>query len=1246
MRILAIRGGNLASLSAVFEIDLAAEPLRSAGLFAITGETGAGKSTILDALCLALYGRCPRLSNDGVDDDVPDIEGQTIRATDARSILRRGTSSGFAEVDFEATDGQLYRAGWAARRARGRAEGRLQSDERSLTRLSDGQVLESQKTAVTKRVEALSGLTYEEFRRTCLLAQGDFDAFLRARTQERAALLEKVTGTGIYRDISRRIYERHEAARQALAALETRRAATPALPPEARQALEAEAATLHEEIAALGPLLAETGAALARHAARTQAEARVAAAEAALAEAGTAEAAATPERDRLARLEAAAPLRPAHDARRHAAEAVQELEQRAAAAGAQLSDLAAALAGARDRRAEASRRQGAAEALFKTLGPVWTRATQLDERLRAAAQDLAQLSEGRQQARAALAQAQEAHAALLRRAGTAEAARDTARAALETRPGSARLAEQWPAIAEALETRNAARAQGRAARDRAATLRQQAEAAETRRQSLQAEEEADGQTLSAAEAELARDRSARDALLAGDPQARHDRLTRAGTLLDAARRALRTHHEATGTRDEARARADTARTDATRHREAADRAARAGAEAAIRINALEAPVDRAEAAASELAARLRRHLSAGEPCPVCGALSHPVQADDALTGLAREMRAALTEARATRDAQARAEAQALSAAEAARLSAEAATSAANTAEATRDEAAATLADTDHRGRQLGLPPLPSPEAPGAQTALDALGADTTTQLAEAGAQLARLETLRGAIDATRDRIAALGQTRAARAATRETLSTGIAEARATAAGCDADATGADARAQRAEAILHPVLAGLGLPQDALGSGDLDRQLGALHDWHRDQAAALSGAEATLADLAPRIAGAARDLAAAQQALDQLSTRLSEAGTRAEALRQDRDGLLEGPDGADTAAHRSRHNADRIAAGEAATAAAEALAATEARQAALLDRQAQASEALGPARTRAAQAGARLAADCAAAGIAPEALAPLLAEGPRAIPELRQALAALAEARTSAAATLAARREDLEQIRAQPLPEEPEETLQARRAEAEARRDAAHSRTGAIREQLEADDRLLGGLRALDAEIAEARSQQETWAAVNAAVGSANGGKFAQIAQGVTLSLLVERANLHLAELKPRYRLIQGAEELSLHIVDRDMGEETRSTRSLSGGERFLVSLALALALSRMGSTAQLAATLFIDEGFGSLDAESLDVAVDALEALQAQGRTIGVISHVEALKDRIPVQIRVSRHGGGASTLALSAPGL
>jgi exonuclease SbcC len=95
---------------------------------------------------------------------------------------------------------------------------------------------------------------------------------------------------------------------------------------------------------------------------------------------------------------------------------------------------------------------------------------------------------------------------------------------------------------------------------------------------------------------------------------------------------------------------------------------------------------------------------------------------------------------------------------------------------------------------------------------------------------------------------------------------------------------------------------------------------------------------------------------------------------------------------------------------------------------------------------------------------------------------------------------------------------------------------------------------------------------------------------------------------------------------------------------MSGGERFLVSLALALALSGLGGRQTFADTLFIDEGFGSLDSDSLEVAIDALEMLQSQGRTVGVISRVEAMKDRIPVQVRVIRQGAGRSIVRIVAP--
>ena len=133
------------------------------------------------------------------------------------------------------------------------------------------------------------------------------------------------------------------------------------------------------------------------------------------------------------------------------------------------------------------------------------------------------------------------------------------------------------------------------------------------------------------------------------------------------------------------------------------------------------------------------------------------------------------------------------------------------------------------------------------------------------------------------------------------------------------------------------------------------------------------------------------------------------------------------------------------------------------------------------------------------------------------------------------------------------------------------------------------------------------------------------------------------ANDHLNALSPRYRLARRTvSDLALHIVDRDMGDEVRGTRSLPGGERFLVSLALALALSGLERRSSFVDTLFIDEGFGSLDTDTLDLAVDALETLQGRRQKVGVITHVAAMIERIAVQVRVDKCGAGRSETRIS----
>ena len=224
MKINAIRIKNLASLEGITEIDFTAEPLASAGIFAITGPTGAGKSTLLDALCLALYGKTPRyLQAKEMGIEIFDVQGSTMSQGDVRGILRDGTSEGYTEVDFVGVDGQNYRSTWSVRRARNKADGSLQADAISLKNISTNIDIPGKKAETFKEIERLVGLNFEQFTRSVLLAQGDFTAFMKANKDEKSSLLEKLTGTHVYSEISKKIFEKYKTEEQILRDLNIRR---------------------------------------------------------------------------------------------------------------------------------------------------------------------------------------------------------------------------------------------------------------------------------------------------------------------------------------------------------------------------------------------------------------------------------------------------------------------------------------------------------------------------------------------------------------------------------------------------------------------------------------------------------------------------------------------------------------------------------------------------------------------------------------------------------------------------------------------------------------------------------------------------------------------------------------------------------------------------------------------------------------------------------------------------------------
>ncbi|HEV7557680.1 MAG TPA: SbcC/MukB-like Walker B domain-containing protein, partial [Kofleriaceae bacterium] len=176
-----------------------------------------------------------------------------------------------------------------------------------------------------------------------------------------------------------------------------------------------------------------------------------------------------------------------------------------------------------------------------------------------------------------------------------------------------------------------------------------------------------------------------------------------------------------------------------------------------------------------------------------------------------------------------------------------------------------------------------------------------------------------------------------------------------------------------------------------------------------------------------------------------------------------------------------------------------------------------------------------------------------------------------------------------------------------------------------------------------AELARVEAAGDIDRVLGEVLGSHDGKLFRSFAQSLTLDSLLAVANSHLEELAPRYQLERvPRHDLELQVVDRDLGAEVRSVQSLSGGESFLVSLALALGLSSMSAHDVRVRTLLIDEGFGTLDPATLDTALSVLDALQATGRQVGVISHVPALVERVGAHVAVVQRGGGRSEVIVA----
>ncbi|KAF1047167.1 AAA family ATPase [Xylophilus sp.] len=1132
MKILSLRLKNLNALRGEWKIDFAADPFAAAGLFAITGPTGAGKTTLLDAICLALYHRTPRMA---------------ALSAGGNELMTRHTADCLAEVEFEAR-GRRYRAFWSQRRARERIDGALQQPKVELA-LLDGTILTDKIQEKLRLTEQATGLDYGRFTRSMLLAQGGFAAFLEAGANERAELLEELTGTEIYGEISRRVFDRARAAEAGVRELRIRAEGVQLLDADQRAALAQEAAALAAEESALAVALRDAQARRQWLAGLTDARARAAAADGGVAATRAALDAAAPDLQRLAAAEPARRLQPVHAALRQA-------ESAAGTADAELARCAQAQAQAR---------------------ADWQRAV---------AQGLAMARRAAAAARAKQAAVEERIAALARQLAAAS-------------PHQARIGEQLAGW------RGRIADQRQRAHDLAAAAEAvaRAEAARQAQRQLQAER---AQAVQAAEAAVQQAQSQKAACRAAWEQAlggRDEPAWRDAELALVARgHALDQWQEAAAARERLDAQAVQAQEALPplhQRLAQAEAAVRAQRErwSAVRQQLRERELLLAQEQRIQALEAHRGQLQPGQPCPLCGATEHPAVAAYAALDVPATER--------LRDA---------SRAELDSLTQQGLRLADDLAQTRARHAEAVARITDLHGQQQ--------EA----------AAAWSRRCADLGLALRD----RAAVEAERDRHAAQY------AALRQSLQT-IAAARAaleSARGLATQAAAALATAREAAADAGQAAHGADARLEELRSQqarEQQRQAEALAAWQQElaavglepppDAAAWLEQQASL-HLAWQDAG--RQHEAALRERD--SARAAQAAADADGATWHARAAAPAPAAAEEGAGPDAPDGDPEAAFDGARRRIDELAG---RAQAL---QAQAAEA----RAAAEAARQRWKAALADSVFADEDAFLVACIGDEEYARLESQRDALQRAGTEARALAAHAAQALADLLASPQADEADApALDAQVAALGQRQRELALRQGAIDGQLRDDARRRAGQQALLDEIAARQADSDVWQHLNGLVGSADGAKYRRFAQGLTLDHLVHLANRQLARLHGRYQLARRSRgELELEVIDTWQADVARDTRTLSGGESFLVSLALALALSDLVSHRTRIESLFLDGGFGTLDGDTLEVALDALDTLNAAGKTIGVISHVEAVKERIPVQIRV-RKGVGLGYSAL-----
>ena len=953
MKILAIRLKNLTSIEGTVEVDFMAEPLHSAGIFAISGPTGAGKSTLLDALCLALYDKAPRFATSVENVNLADVGDNQINQSDVRNLLRRGTSDGYAEVDFLGIDGRRYRSRWSVRRTRNKINGSLQPQTLEVKELDTEKEFQGTKKELLIQLVELVGLTYEQFTRTVLLAQNDFATFLKSKGAAKAELLEKLTGTGVYSRISQEVYARNKAAQEEVTLIQNRMNVIELMPEEELLALQKEKELSIEKRAAGIKLLAEQNE----------------------------------------QLNVVRSLKIQEELWKKKQQEEQEEQAREKV-------LQGALA---------SQEEGLVhfKAQWEAIQPDLKKARQLDVQI--------------QSQQSSYTQSQQILQAANRQVAEQEQKMRVAAEQLQVSYSSLNRLLSHVGIEEALQL-------------------------EQVEEILRQEESKLAAATSTNEERLLRLNSFGYPLLAEEQVKLQKELTRQQNI-----------RQLTETQTKAK-------TEIERLEKEVANCLKQLTEQETALKVTQRLYENARMAVGKDVKALRRQLQEGEACPVCGSTAHPYhQEQEVVDTLFRSI-----------------------------------------------EQEYNVASTNYQ--QMNNRSIALQRDLAHQKTVDGQIAEQLAALYKAGIEAGNEEQIQ-------HRLAELAER--------------ILEYR----NLYAEWQRGDEETKKIRTHCEALRENVSLCRLAM----------------------------------QKVSSAKEQLVILQNAASAELKRFEVIEKALNVLRQERSQLLKGK------------SADEA-------------------EAAVAKREKELNLALEKARKEVEAVHNRL------SGL----------QG-----EMKQIALAIGELQEQY------KKIESPELLPEIIKKQQEENLNIERA--------LSTMEACLLQQ--AKNKLT--VEQIAKELAEKQTVAERWAKLNKLIGSADGAKFKVIAQSYTLNLLLLHANQHLSYLSKRYKLQQVPDTLALQVIDCDMCDEIRTVYSLSGGESFLISLALALGLSSLSSNNLKVESLFIDEGFGSLDAESLRTAMEALEQLQMQGRKIGVISHVQEMSERISVQVQVHKKVNGKSVLTV-----